>query len=282
MTPPAPARPTTSPRPTVLVTGGSSGIGRAAAIELVRRLDARLVLAARREVELAETARLAGCDDAVLVPCDLADPAGVDELVRIVTGLDRLDALVNNAGRASDHPFEHPDSMRDADLMLALNLRTPIALVHALTPMLERTRGCIVNVSSVAGLVGTPGSDVYSATKWALTGFSEASRARLADRGVRVVCVQPGPVPTPGWPHERLRSTPVAGRILSCDVDVIARVIVRAVQGRGSVAPVRPRAFAMLPQLRALAPWLLRSLLRRAARRRRYASDSQAAGMIDA
>jgi NAD(P)-dependent dehydrogenase (short-subunit alcohol dehydrogenase family) len=109
---------------------------------------------------------------------------------------------------------------------------------------------------------------VYSATKWALTGFSEASRARLGHLGVRVVCVQPGPVPTPGWPHERLRAMPVLGRLLTADVDEIARTCVRAAAGRGSVAPVRPRVYATIPLLRGVAPWLVRGLLARAALRR--------------
>ncbi|MCB0878844.1 MAG: SDR family oxidoreductase [Thermoleophilia bacterium] len=264
-------------RPVVLVTGASSGIGREVAIRMVRTLDARLVLAARRGEQLEETASVAGARDAVLVPCDLSTAAGVDELVARVRQLGRLDVLVNNAGSASDHPFEHPDAMVDADRMLALNLRTPIALVHALTPLLEQRRGTIVNVSSVAGLVGTPGSDVYCATKFALTGFSEASRARLQRRGVRVVCVQPGPVPTPGWPHERLRSTPVLGRVFASDVQTIADACVRAARGKGSAAPVRPRIYAGIPLLRALAPWLLRRLLVRAAGHRRYADGSNAA-----
>ncbi len=263
-------------RPVMLVTGASSGIGRDAAIELAKRFDARLVLAARRGDELVETARLADCDDAVIVACDLSQPSGVDELVAAVRDVGRLDVLVNNAGTASAYSFDDQRSMEDADRTLALNLRTPIALVHALTPLLEQSGDAtIVNVSSVAGLVGTPGSDVYSATKWALNGFSEAANARLAGRGVRVVCVQPGPVPTPGWPHERLRSTPIAGRLFTCDVAAISKTIVRAVDGRGGPAPVRPRVFAAIPVLRAFAPWLLRALLRRAARHRRYAADSQ-------
>jgi NAD(P)-dependent dehydrogenase (short-subunit alcohol dehydrogenase family) len=255
-------------RPVVVITGASSGIGRATAVAFARRREARLVLAARREDELRETARLAGADDAVLVACDLATRAGLDELVGAVREIGRLDVLVNNAGRASAHPFDHPQALDDADAILALNLRAPVVLVHELTPLLEAVRGTIVNVSSVAGLVGTPDSDVYSASKWALTGFSEASRARLSRRGVRVVCVQPGPVPTPGWPHERLARMPVLGRVLTSDVDAIARCCVRASLGRGGVAPVRPRTYAGIPLLRGVAPWLVRALLGRAARHR--------------
>jgi NAD(P)-dependent dehydrogenase (short-subunit alcohol dehydrogenase family) len=280
-------------RPVALITGASSGIGRATAIAFARELDAHLVLAARRSSELRVTSDLAGesyprtgdgTRVVACVPCDLTRPEDVDRLVARVQELaGRLDVLVNNAGVASDHPFAHADTMVDADRMLALNLRTPIALVHALTPLLLESRGTIINVSSVAGLVGTPESDVYSATKWALTGFSEASRARLRRFGVRVVCVQPGPVPTPGWPHERLSARPILGRVLAADVDEIADTCVRAAQGRGSVAPIRPRTYAAIPLLRGLAPWLVRGLLARAARHRfRDATPDTTAEVLDA
>jgi NAD(P)-dependent dehydrogenase (short-subunit alcohol dehydrogenase family) len=265
-------------RPVVLVTGASSGIGRAAAIAFARRMDAHLVLAARREPELRETADHAGAQTTTLVPVDLTDPADVDRLAQRVLDLGRLDVLVNNAGVGSSRPFDHPDAMQDADRILALNLRTPIALTHALTPLLRRSRGTIINISSVAGLVGTPEADVYSASKWALTGFSEASRARLARDGVRVVCIQPGPVPTPGWPHARIGTMPVARHLLASDVDTIAADCIRAAQGRGSVAPVRPRTYLAVPWLRVLAPWLLRALLVRAGRRRARSFATPTAG----
>lgn len=271
-------RPADDTRPIVLITGASSGIGRATTIEFARQRDAHLILAARRHAELEETAQLAARArpassspaTVVLVACDLTDPDAVDALAtRVHDSFGALDVLVNNAGMASAHAFDHPDSMRDADRMLALNLRTPIALTHALTPLLRASRsGTIVNVSSVAGIIGTPESDVYSATKWALTGFSEASRARLHHQGIRVVCVQPGPVPTPGWPHVRLRARPLLRGLLTAEVDEIAQLCVRAASRRGSVAPIRPRGYAVIPPLRAVAPWLLRSLLRRAALRR--------------
>lgn len=276
---PATASQASDPRPVVLVTGASSGIGRATAIEFARRRDAVLVLAARRTDELRTTARLAdaarptgapaGRPTATCVACDLTDPEQLDLLVAQVHQIGRLDVLVNNAGAASSRELDDADPMPAVDRTIALNLRAPIALTHALTPLLRAAGGTVVNVSSVAGLVGTPGSDVYSATKWALTGFSEAARARLHADGIRVVCVQPGPVPTPGWPHERLASMPVLGRLLASDVDELARTCVRAAEGRGGPAPIRPRTYHAIPLLRAVAPWLLRRALAVAATRRR-------------
>ena len=263
-------------RPVVLVTGASSGIGRATAVEFARQRDAHLVLTARREDELAETARLTSRarrsgttveHEAVLVSCDLSSQDGIDAVLDVVRDeIGRLDVLVNNAGVGGDEGFDAPTTMRDADRMLALNLRAPIALSHELLPLLRASRGSIVNVSSVAGLIGTPDAEVYSSTKWAITGFSEALRASQARHGVHVACVHPGPVPTPGWPHARLARSRFGRHVLTSDVNTIARTIERAARRRGGPSPVRPRTFAPIPLLRAIAPWLVRGLLERAAR----------------
>lgn len=256
----------------MVLTGASSGIGRATAIAFARRGDVRLVLVARRMDELKVTEQRArdaatGQLQVELAPCDLSD---VDALAALISELrarhDRVDVLVNNAGAGSSTAFEAPDGIEDIDRMLNLNLRAPIILMHGLAEPLRAARGSVINVSSVAGLIGTPDAPVYSATKWGLTGFSEAMRGRWSQHGVRVTCVQPGPVPTPGWPHAALASTPVLGRLLASTDEAIARVIVRAANGRGGVAPVRPRAYAPIPLLRALAPWLVRGVLARAAR----------------
>lgn len=171
--------------------------------------------------------------------------------------------------------------MQEADRVLALNLRTPIALVAGLFPLLASQRGAVVNVSSVAGLVGTPGNPVYSATKWGLTGFSEAIRARYVQHDIHVCCVQPGPVPTPGFPHARLVRRRLIGRLLASDMDAVARTIARAAHRRGGVSPVLPRTYAPIPLLRGIAPWLVRRLLRSGpARRASAASRSTPPGTL--
>lgn len=264
-------------RPVVLVTGASSGIGRATAVEFARRRDAHLVLTARRADELQETATTAArarptasstSEATVLcVACDLSTQAGIDQVVAAVrTDAGRLDVLVNNAGLGGEGTFDAPTAMDEADRMLALNLRTPIALCHELLPLLRESRGSIVNVSSVAGLVGTPDSEVYSSTKWALTGFSEALRASQSRYDVHVACVHPGPVPTPGWPHARLDGSWFGRRVLASTTEVVARTCERAARRRGGPAPVRPRTYAPIPLLRGIAPWAIRALLERAAR----------------
>jgi NAD(P)-dependent dehydrogenase (short-subunit alcohol dehydrogenase family) len=249
----------------VLVTGASSGIGRAIAHEFARRGNVHLLLVARRAEALDETVTTAPDGGNVtfdVLVHDLADPDGVDRLIADVRGRGRLDVLVNNAGASTLTALETDGVLEEIDRLLALNLRAPMALVHGCFELLRASRGAIIDVSSVAGLVGTPSSPIYSATKWGLTGFTEAIRARYAPFGIRVCCLQPGPVPTEGFPHERLRRRgAIARRIIASDVTTIARDAVRFADGGGRVSIVRPRTYAFIPLLRGLAPWLVRRLL---------------------
>jgi uncharacterized protein len=178
---------------TALVTGASSGLGE----QFARQLSARgheLVLVARRADRLERLAsELSGSAHAV--PADLAADAAalkpkIDEL-----GLD-VDLLVNNAGFGTYGRFTDIDPERDAD-QIRLNCEAVVTLTHAfLPPMLERGRGGIINVASTAGFQPLPYESVYSASKAFALRFSEALSEELRGTGVRVLAVNPGPVPT--------------------------------------------------------------------------------------
>jgi len=175
----------------VIVTGASSGIGRASAIRFGKS-GWTVVLAARRAGELSAVAAEIG--DAVVVPTDLRDPAAVTALVeraRERTG--RIDALVNNAGLGGGASVLTDDAVVTA--MIEVNLLAPIRLLRAVVPVMRaQGHGAIVNIGSVAGEIGISGS--YSATKFALRGLTDSVRRELAGTGIGVTLIEPGHIAT--------------------------------------------------------------------------------------
>lgn len=186
---------------TVLVTGASSGIGAA----LARRLaadGATVGIVARRQDRLAEV--LADCQaKAPRSRMWVADLADLDAAEKVATqawdAFGHLDFLVNNAGV----PMRRHTTKLDAetlDWVMRVNFTAPVRMTMALLPgMLERGSGMIVNVSSVAGRLGNANEAAYSASKFALCGWSEAIAVDLWDTGVKIRLVNPGPIDTEIW-----------------------------------------------------------------------------------
>jgi short-subunit dehydrogenase len=174
-----------------LITGASSGLGLALAQAVVRR--GGIVLAAtRRPDTLAEVAqRWPGR----LIPfaLDAGDTGGAAEAV---ARAGQIDVLVNNAGYGLLGAVEET-SEAEARVQLEVNFFGPAAITRAVLPqMRERGLGLIVNVTSVSGVLGQPGSAYYAASKFAVEGFSDALRKECAPLGIRVMIVEPGPVRT--------------------------------------------------------------------------------------
>ncbi|GAA0668764.1 SDR family NAD(P)-dependent oxidoreductase [Streptomyces malaysiensis subsp. malaysiensis] len=183
-----------------LVTGASSGIGAATAMELARQ-GADLALVARRTErleELAATVRKEGRSCAVLT-ADLQDAARARQCVEdAVRECGHLDVLVNNAGSLATGTVEEGDP-EGWERMIDLNVRAVLhtsrqALPHLLRTASEGPRGVadVVNISSVAGRLARPGNAVYAATKHAVGALSESMRQEVTARGVRVGLVEPG------------------------------------------------------------------------------------------
>ena len=180
------------------VTGASSGIGEATALALAEA-GAAVALGARRvdrlEALAARIEQAGGC--AVAVECDVADEASAHAFIATtVEQVGGLDILVNNAGVMLLGPIEGADTDQWRQMMdvnvLGLLYCTQAALPH----LRDGGHGHIVNVSSVAGRSASAFVGVYNATKWAVTGFSEALRQEAAMSRIRVTCIEPGMVET--------------------------------------------------------------------------------------
>jgi NADP-dependent 3-hydroxy acid dehydrogenase YdfG len=181
-----------------LVTGASSGIGAATAVSLAAA-GARVALAARRTDRLAQLVErvLHASGEATAVQADVADRASAERMVaQTVERFGRLDILVNNAGVMMLAPFADgkPDDWRK---MMDVNVLGLMYATRAAIPHLRRAgRGDIVNISSVAGRLAFVGGAVYTATKFAIVGFSDTLRRELLRDKIRVTSIEPGAVET--------------------------------------------------------------------------------------
>ncbi|MEU6081857.1 SDR family NAD(P)-dependent oxidoreductase [Streptomyces sp. NPDC047108] len=199
--------------PVVLITGGGSGIGAAAARRLLD-LGHRVAVTGRTADRLRRFSDELGCPEGLLtLPGDASDHEAVESAVgATLDRFGRLDTVVANAGSATHDTLADGDPAAWRDMVLT-NVLGPALLIRAALPALKETRGRIVLVGSVAGIVHTPGN-VYGATKWAVTGLAENARRMVTGDGVGVTLIAPGRVETPFW--DGLGSLP-EGRLLTAD-----------------------------------------------------------------
>jgi short-subunit dehydrogenase len=238
-----------------LITGASSGIGAALARRLAAEPDTSLVLVARRRDRLdALAAELGG---AGVIAADLVaegTPALVAERLEAEHG--RLDLLVNNAGVRGRGSFAE-GGWAELRRTMAINFEAPVRLTEALLPLLRRSApSAIVNIGSVAGRVSRPRAGSYSASKFALAGWTEALQMEEAPNGVHVTLVEPGYVATEGFPQQELLARPWTRWMVTSD-DKMAAGILDAWRRRKPEAYV-PRPYALVPVARALLPGLYR------------------------
>jgi NAD(P)-dependent dehydrogenase (short-subunit alcohol dehydrogenase family) len=202
---------------TVLVTGASSGIGRATALLLAQR--GFTVLAGVRKLSDGDALHAEGGPRLRPILVDVADArsvaAAADE-VRVLSDELGLDGLVNNAGIGLSGPMEYVP-LDEVHRLFQVNAFGPLAVTQAVLPMLRQARGRIVNIGSIGAHVAIPFGGVLNATKSALSAFNDALRLELRPFGIHVVLVEPAAVATPavdkmlGDPEGTIRALPEGG-----------------------------------------------------------------------
>jgi uncharacterized protein len=244
----------------MLITGASSGIGEATARRLAREPGASLVLVARREDRLRKLAAQLGEERVSYLAADLLEddaPARIREHVLARHG--SLHLLVNNAGAAWRARFAD-GGYENVRRTMAINFDAQVRLTEALLPLLRASApSAIVNVSSTAGRVARAGSGAYSASKFALAGWSDALWAEERPHGVHVGLVLPGFISTEGFPQSELTDKPWTRWAVSTP-EQGAQAIYDAGVGRRAERYV-PRPYALAAALRVLAPSLVRRVL---------------------
>src|SRR5262247_2224943 len=193
----------TNPR-AFLVTGASSGIGRATALLMDR--NGFQVFAGVRRSEHGEALRRQASERLTPILLDVTEPHSIVSAARTVSdtlGGRALAGLVNNAGIDIAGPLETA-SIADARLQFEVNVIGLLAVTQAFLPLLRQSKGRVVNIGSVLGRLAIPHMGAYSATKFALEGLTDAFRIELHPWGIHVSLIEPGPVETPLWSKTHL------------------------------------------------------------------------------
>ena len=221
-------------------------------------MSERVLVVARREERLRALSD--ELRDSAYLAVDLtADDAPSRVRARVDELWGRLDLLVNNAGWSERAAFGDEDGgFANVQRVMEINFDAVLRLTEALLPVLrESAPSSIVNVSSIAGRVGRATTGAYSASKFALAGWSECLRMEEKSHGVHVGLVLPGFVSTEGFPQEQLTRSARTRWIVSTP-DTVADAIVRAGEGKAEVAV--PRPWGLIPRLRYGLPGVARRL----------------------
>ena len=183
-----------------VITGASSGIGKAATLRFVRS-GAKVLAVGRDEKKLTQLGFDSKKFKGKVFPhiCDVTSSEEIQSLSEIAKKrLDKVDILINNAGAIFVDEIQNL-SLEKFDSVISVCLRAPFLLSKAFMPMLEKTKGIIINVSSICAVTGFPGSSAYCAAKAGLEGMSRAMVEECRPKGIKVCVLRPGATETPLW-----------------------------------------------------------------------------------
>ncbi len=243
---------------TALVTGASRGIGRAIALSLAQQGMHRLILVARDRARLSEVAtEIAALDvDVVILPLDLTDPVAVNTAIA-QTWRDHgpIHLLVNCAGVAYQSPFLQ-SKLPNVYQEISLNLLGLYAITRCVARrMATQQEGTIVNVSSLMGKVAAPTMSTYSATKFAILGFTQALRGELASHNIRVVALLPSLTDT-----DMMRNLKLFRWVLPMTSEQVAQALIAGLN-KGSPEVLVGWQSYLAVWCQRFAPWLMEKIL---------------------
>ncbi|MDH3677013.1 MAG: SDR family oxidoreductase [Nitrosopumilus sp.] len=234
---------------TVLITGASSGIGRAAATQFAKK-GANLILVARKKDKLEQVAKdLKKFNVSTLIcDCDVSDKSQVKKMSQLVLEkYESIDILVNNAGFAIYGSVSSLTS-EEIESQIATNYLGMVYCIKNFLPsMLKKKSGHIVNIASVAGSFGLPGIASYCASKFAMLGFSEGLKHELKGTGIGVTVVSPIMVRTNFFDHPSFKKMPKYSPT-SLSAETVAKAILKASNS--------PRLEIIVPSIVRVAVWL--------------------------
>jgi len=243
----------------VIVTGASSGIGEATAREFGRE-GAKVVLAARRVDKLQTLAQeidaMSTSAQAYVVQADLSKLEDIQKLVsQTLEIFGRIDVLVNNAGFGRLDWLENLDPVKDIQAQIDVNVMGVIQTTRQVLPiMIQQRSGNIINMCSMAGLVGTPTYTIYAASKHAVHGFSEALRREVKPWGIHVSLIYPGGVVTEFTQHAGIKRKTNAAtpKFMLLTAEQVGKAVVKLVR--------HPRRMWVIPWLWSVTVFMNRFL----------------------
>jgi uncharacterized protein len=251
-----------------LITGSSSGIGRCLALDLAAR--GAIVVGCGRSLErLEELATELHRSNPVstVIECDVAQLDQVRAMVtNVLSEFGKIDILINNAGIGMRKPFVET-SIGVIEEIMRINYLGTVYCTHEVLPsMIAQRRGHIVNISSVAGKIGTLNVAGYCASKFAINGLSESLYHELKPLGIRVSVVCPGPVRT-DFNKPFADMPPKSPDSLVVSPEFVSAAVIRAIE-KNRFEVVLPRSLALICWFKRMTPNLFRSVVHRALRAR--------------